>query len=51
MRGIQFFSNNTIAQFDNKYENMVEFNDLQMNASHGIYEKYSKDQVNTIIRN
>lgn len=51
MRDIACFSNNVVAQFDNKYENMVQFNDLMMDASHKVYSDYSKDDVDKIIRN
>ena len=51
MKDIACFSNNVIKCFDNKYENMVVFNDLMMDASHGVYDKYSKGDTNDIIRN
>ena len=51
MRDITCFSANVVNCFDNNYENMVVFNDLMMNASNGIYDKYSKAETNEIIRN
>ena len=51
MRDLTYFSANTVAQFDNNYENMLQFNDLMMDASHGNYGKYSKEDVSTMIRN
>lgn len=51
MRDITLFSANTLAKFDNNYDNIVEFDGLLMDASHGIYSKYSKEETNTIIRN
>lgn len=51
MRDITCFSANTLAQFENKYENIVAFSDLMMDANHGIYTKYSKEQTQDIIRN
>lgn len=51
MRDITCFSANTVANFDNNYENMLQFNDLVMNAARHEYGKYTKDEVDTIIRN
>ena len=51
MRDITCFSSNVVACFDNKYENMLQFNDLIMDASNNIYDKYSKADTNEIIRN
>lgn len=51
MKDMTYFSANTVAQFDNNYDNMLQFNDLVMNASHRDYGKYSADEVDTIIRN
>lgn len=42
MKDITCFSNNVVAKFDNNYENMLQFNDLMMDATNGVYEKYSK---------
>ena len=50
MKDITCFSANVLAQFDNKYDNMLEFNSLMMDASNGIYEKYSKEDTQTILR-
>lgn len=51
MRDITCFSANTLAQFDNKYENLKVFNSLMMDAGNKVYEKYSKDETQTILRN
>lgn len=51
MRDITCFSVNTLANFENNYDNILAFNSLMMDASHGIYEKYSKEETSTIIRN
>jgi hypothetical protein len=51
MRDITCFAANTVAQFDNKYENMLEFNSLMLDASNRVYEKYSKEDTQTILRN
>ena len=42
MKDITCFSANVLAQFDNKYDNTLEFNSLMMDASNSVYEKYSK---------
>ena len=44
MREITYFSANVVAQFDNKYDNMLEFNSLMMDASNNIFNKYNKEQ-------
>lgn len=51
MKDITCFSANTLAQFDNKYDNMLVFNSLMMDAGNNIFEKYSKDETQTILRN
>lgn len=51
MREITYFSNNTVAQFENNYDNMLEFNSLMLDASHRVYEKYSEKETDKIIRN
>jgi len=51
MRDITCFSANVVAQFENNYDNMLQFNELLLNASHGVYENYTKEQTNTMIRN
>lgn len=51
MKDITCFSANTLAKFDNNYENMLTFNSLMMDASNGVYEKYSKEDTQTILRN
>ena len=40
MRDITCFSANTLAKFDNDYNNMLTFNSLMMDASHRVYDKY-----------
>lgn len=51
MRDITCFSANVLANFENNYDNMLAFNSLMMDASHGVYEKYSKEETSTILRN
>lgn len=51
MRDITCFSANVVAQFENSYDNMLQFNELLLNAAHGVYESYTKEQTNTMIRN
>lgn len=51
MRDITCFSANVLAKFDNSYDNMLAFNSLMMDASHGVYEKYSKEETSEILRN
>lgn len=51
MRDIAYFSANTVANFENNYDNMLQFNELLINAGHNVYGEYSKEQVNTMIRN
>ena len=51
MREMMNFSANVIAQFENNYDNMLEFNGIMMDASNNIYSKYTKDETNKIIRN
>lgn len=51
MREMTYFSTNVVAKFDNNYDNMLEFDSLLMDASHGVYTKYSKEETDTIIRN
>ena len=51
MREITYFSANTLAQFDNKYDNMLVFNSLMMDASNNIFKNYSKEETQTILRN
>ena len=50
MRNVTCFNANTLAQFDNKYDNMIQFNQLILDTSRKIYDKYSKDEANKIIR-
>lgn len=51
MRDITCFSANTVAQFENNYENMLQFNEVVMNSSRRVYSNYSKEETDTIIRN
>lgn len=51
MRDITCFSMNTVAKFDNNYDNMLEFNSLALDASHNVYSKYSKEETDVILRN
>lgn len=51
MKDISYFSSNVVSKFDNKYENMLVFNDLMMNASNDVYDRYSKSETSEIIRN
>lgn len=51
MRDITTFSANVLAQFDNNYDNMLQFNELLLDASHEVYTRYSKEEQNTMIRN
>ena len=50
MKDIAYFSANVVNCFDNNYDNMLVFNDLMMNASNGVYDKYSKEETSDIIR-
>lgn len=51
MRDITCFSASTVAQFDNKYDNMLAFNSLMLDAGNNVYDKYSKEDTQTILRN
>lgn len=51
MRDITCFSANTVAQFENNYDNMLQFNGVLVDAGREVYEKYSKEETSTIIRN
>lgn len=51
MRDVTCFSANTLAQFENQYENLVAFNSLMMDAGNGVYNQYSKEETGTILRN
>ena len=50
MKDIMNFSSNVIACFDNSQENYKVFNDLMMDSSNRIYNKYSKNDTDEIIR-
>lgn len=51
MKDITYFSANTVAQFENNYDNMLQFNSLMLDAANGVYDKYSKEDSDTMIRN
>lgn len=51
MRDITCFSANTVAQFENDYDNMLQFNGVLLDASSKVYSNYSKEESDTIIRN
>ena len=51
MKDITCFSNHVVSCFDNNYDNMVQFNDLAMKASRRVYDVYSKEDTDKIIRN
>ena len=51
MKDITYFSANTLAKFDNDYNNIVALGDLMMDAGKRIYTKYSESETNDIIRN
>ena len=51
MRDITYFSANVVSQFENSYDNMLQFNEVALDASREIYEKYSKEETGTILRN
>lgn len=50
MKDITCFSANTLAKFENNYDNIVAFNELMVNANNGVFEKYSKEQTQEMIR-
>lgn len=50
MKSIANFSAHTLAQFDNNYDNVLTFGALMMDAAHGVYDKYSKEDTQTILR-
>lgn len=50
MRDIMTFSSRVLSTFENKEENIMEFHKLIMNAGNGVYEDYSKEDTNKIIR-
>lgn len=51
MRDITCFSAHTVALFENNYDNMLQFNEVALDASRRVYEKYSKEESDTILRN
>lgn len=50
MRDITCFSANTVAQFENNYDNMLKFNEVLLDAAHGVYSEYTKEECDKIIR-
>lgn len=50
MKDITCFSANVVSKFNNNYDNMLVFNDLMMNASNSVYDKYSQAETGEIIR-
>ena len=51
MKDITTFSAHVVANFDNNYDNMLAFNDLQMDAANRNYTKYSANETGEILRN
>lgn len=51
MRDIAQFSANVVSNFDNDYNNMLAFNVLAIDAANNVFNKYSHDETQTIIRN
>lgn len=51
MRDIAQFSANVVSNFDNNYDNMLAFNALAIDAANDVYEKYSHDETQKILRN
>lgn len=51
MRDITCFSSRVTSLFENNYDNMLAFEDLAMNASRNVYDKYNKEETNKILRN
>ena len=50
MKDMTCFSANTLAKFENSYDNIKAFNELMVNANNGVFEKYSKEQTQDMIR-
>lgn len=50
MRELAQFSANVVAQFDNNYDNMLQFNGLMMDAANKIYDKYTKEESSNMLR-
>lgn len=51
MLNLMNFSANVISAFENSNDNFVKFDNLIMDASHGIYKDYTKEEVSDIVRN
>lgn len=51
MRDLTLFSKNVMAHFDNNYDNVKDFCNLALDASRGVFVKYSKDETQSILRN
>lgn len=51
MKDICMFSAHTVAQFDNNYDNMLQFGVLLQNAANRVYSDYSANDTQTMIRN
>lgn len=51
MKDITCFSTNVVSAFDNNYDNMLTFEEHQMNAANRNYTQYSASESNDIIRN
>nr|DAY89445.1 MAG TPA: capsid protein [Caudoviricetes sp.] len=50
MRDLMNYTTRVLDAFEGKEENISEFNTLLLNTSNRIYDKYSKDEANSIIR-
>ena len=50
MRDITYFSAETVAKFNNSYDNMLQFNEVMLDGAHKVYNKYNKEETNKIIR-
>lgn len=50
MKEITCFSTNVLAQFENNYDNMLQFNELLIDASNRVFNKYSEKETGEIIR-
>lgn len=51
MRDIAHFSANVVANFDNNYDNMLQFNEVLINTGNDVYTNYTREESNKIIRN
>lgn len=50
MRDITYFSAETVAKFENSYDNMLQFNEVMLDGAHKIYNRYTKEETDKIIR-